>query len=70
MKNLKNEEGVKRFEVNWVDEVHRSVEIEAESKEQAYFLWSMGAWKTEDMGETDCNTLSEKNEIMSEIYEV
>ena len=60
----------KFFEVCWRDEVHRSVDIEAESKEDAYNKWSNGEWNTDDMHETDCQGLSDKNEIMEEISEI
>lgn len=60
----------KFFEISWRDEVYRSVDIKANSKEEAYEKWSNGEWDTEDMHETDCQGLSDKEEVMNEISEV
>ena len=40
------------------------------SKEDAYKIWSEGEWNTKDMSETDCQGLSDKDEILSEMDEV
>jgi len=57
----------KTFTVSWRDEVYRFVDIEAESKEEAFELWSKG--KYEGSMADSCNTLSTKEEIMDDMEE-
>ena len=60
----------KIFEINWRDEVHRSVEIEAKNKEDAFEKWKSGEWDTNNICETDCDTLSDAAEILENMDEV
>lgn len=58
------------FTVAWRDEVYRSIDIEAKTKEEAFKKWVEGDWKAKDMEENDCQGLSDTDEVMREIEEI
>jgi len=61
---------LKTFEINFRDEVHRSVEMKAFSKEHAFDEWTEGNWNSKDCQETDCQGLSSKDDILDEMTEI
>lgn len=58
------------FEVSWRDEVSRYVVIEAATKEEAYQKWASGDYKLDDTRESDCQSLSDKQEIMDDMRDL
>ena len=58
----------KKYEILWRDEVHKCVTIESKSKYEAYKKWRSGDYSSAE--ETDCETISDESEIMSEMTEI
>ena len=61
---------MKEFEISWRDEVHRSINIKAKSKEVAIKRWERGEFEFKYVDVNDCICLSDENEIVDSIIEI
>lgn len=61
---------MKKYDVNWDDRVSRTMTIKANSKEEAYEIWSKGEYDfAKEVSETDASTISSKEEIIEDMTE-
>lgn len=58
-----------KYQISWVDEVHRSIELDASTKEEALKKWKNGDYDTSKLCEDDSITTSEDHEIEIEVID-
>lgn len=61
---------MKKFEIEWVEKVHRSISVEAKNKTDALNKFLVGDFNHNHVETTDASIITEEEELLAGINEI